>query len=195
MAAASETRGPLSSEPQHPDATRSSGERMREGGNGEREARAHDSTRGRGALGRHQHTRTPEHSYASNGESDTATGTSTQSDRARAKALFRSSDSTQSATSPEEIQSAEAAIRTLESWGFSVIGKSEAERQKQRDLRELNRELAAAGVMTPAGREATTNQKPGLIPKSKRNGEAPQDRRGRCPFRFHRVGQRHTPSL
>ena len=130
-AAASETRGPLSSEPQHPDVTRNSDERMREGGYGEREARARVSLREKGALGRHLNTHTPEHSHASNGDSDTATGASTQSDRVRAKALFRSSDSTQSATSPEEIKSAEAAIRTLESWGFSAIGKSEAEKQKQ----------------------------------------------------------------
>ena len=180
--AASETRGPLMGEPQHPDATRSRDEHTSEGGSGEHEASTHDSIYGEGATGRrHQHTRTPAHAHASNGGSDTATGASTQSDRARARALFRSSDSTQSATSPEEIKSAEAAIRTLEAWGFSAIGKSEAERQKQRDLRELNRDLAAAGVITPAGQKATNNQKPGLIPKKQKQWGSTSGKTGAIP--------------
>ena len=140
MTSSSETRGPPGGERRLPTATQSRGKRSDEGGYGKHAAMPHSSDTSDGEQLGHDQKQTLAHTQTRvpKDRSDSGTGTSTESDRARARALFRSSDSAVSTTSPEEIKSAAAAIRTLESWGFSAISKSDAEKQKQRDLQEWN---------------------------------------------------------
>ena len=89
----------------------------------------------------------------------TTTGSSTEADRATARNLFQSSESTRSNTSHDELASAEAALRTLEAWGFSTISKKEAERRKRAEVDRLDREREL--------RSLHRHPRP-LIPKKKR---------------------------